>query len=337
MPASTTIGKYTAVLFALDNDAVEYRDHQPRWAYESGAIFSPYDIQVTYCPAYFVPGHTNTMKYKIYPDAYTAPYAKQEIFRRDAEGNITGEAIYTSTSLYGEGGTEQSVIYSGKEIAYTPDFDPGRYIARISIGNSATDCVYDQKPFEVKAWSLKAIFLDSLTDSEKVNIDQIESEVDPDYVENWDELSFNVAGEVPPYCSGVDSSTVTSSGVAVSVWYWDEAESNAYMCNIDNGTATDDISDTDWINLWGQDIQAKPVYDEVGASIADINGVCYSMSETDQYFYIRFVIAEHGVLDHVDNLFDADPNTSQRENAVLFKLKLDSDGNLTIIDYIVDF
>ncbi|MFA6665721.1 MAG: FlgD immunoglobulin-like domain containing protein [Armatimonadota bacterium] len=38
MPASTTIGKYTAVLFALDNDAVEYRDHQPRWAYESGAV-----------------------------------------------------------------------------------------------------------------------------------------------------------------------------------------------------------------------------------------------------------------------------------------------------------
>ena len=38
MPASTTIGKYTAVLFTLDNDAVEYRDHQPRWAYESGAV-----------------------------------------------------------------------------------------------------------------------------------------------------------------------------------------------------------------------------------------------------------------------------------------------------------
>jgi len=47
MPVSTTIGKYTAVLFALDNDAVEYRDHQPRWAYESGASFDYVWMPVT--------------------------------------------------------------------------------------------------------------------------------------------------------------------------------------------------------------------------------------------------------------------------------------------------
>jgi hypothetical protein len=332
MPANSTAGKCIAVLFAADNDGPEYRDHQNRWAYERGAVFSPYDVQVTYCPAYFVPGHTNTVKYHIYPDAYTAPYTKLEIFRRDAGGNVTGSAIYTSINLSGEGGTEQSVVYSGEEIAYTPDFDPGRYIARISIGNSSTECIYDQKPFEVKAWSLLGLFWDDLTDKEKSQIDEADAESDPDYWDAWDSLCFDGEGIRPAYCAGIDLSTVTASRVAVTEWYWDENASIGNALSIAAGTATEGISYADWENIWGQLIQDKAWYDERGSAITWLGGVFYSMSETDQYFYIKLLISDTGVLDNAGNLFDANTDTQQREATIIYQLKIDGDGSLTIID-----
>jgi hypothetical protein len=286
-----------------------------------------FDVQITHCPTYFVPGHQNIIKYRIYPDDYNAAYGKLEIFARDENGNPTGSAIYTSYDLNLGGGAERLVIYSGTQISYSP----GQYIVRITVGESVGNAASDQSPFDVKAWDLLGFLWDYLSDEDKSATDQASEDKPDEYVAGWDPFVDDNTVDFP-YCAGVNSSTVNSSKVGVTVWYWDETEQNAVNLYIDDGTPTQEISDGDWGNVWGQDIEDKPWYDERGSSLTNLNGTFYSMSEDDHYFYIKIVVAIDGVLDNVNNEFDANPDTEQREDTIIYKLKIDGDGNITIIE-----
>lgn len=288
------------------------------------------NVVITHCPEYFVPGHDNIITYRLYPDALSTSAGCLQIVPCDDSGQPTGPAIYTSTGLTLIGGAEQLLHYAGDEITQ------GTYLIRIGIeiGNECKPLA--EAIFRVKEWDLLALFWDDLTSAEKEAIDAADAETIDEYVEEWDPLAFDSDGGRPDYCSGVDSTTVTASKVSVTVWYWDETENNAEALYIDNGTPTRDISDNDWENVWGQDIGEKPDYDEKGSSITNLNGTFYSMSEAEQYFYLKIVVAEDGVLDNVGNEFDAIPDTTQREDTLRYKLKIDGEGNLTILEEVIE-
>jgi len=182
-------------------------------------------------------------------------------------------------------------------------------------------------------WDLLALFWDELTEAEKTAIDDGYEEEYPDYYEHFDPFDLG-SGDTSeePCCAGIANGTVMSAKVAVKVWYWDEEEIDANSLTIDNGTSTQGISAQDWLDVWGLDGDDKDWYDERGGSVTDVNGVFYSMTETGQYFFLKMTVAADGVLDNLDNLFDADPSTQDRESTVRDKLKIDGSGNLSILE-----
>jgi len=291
-----------------------------------------YWVEIKACPDYFVPGHENIIKYRIYPDTYTALYGKLEIFERGGSGQPTGPALYSSTDLSLNGGTEHSFLYFGDGLSE----GSGDYIVKLSIGPDAFSVSTDQEAFDVRAWALVTFFWDDLTIEDKAEMIATDQEpCDPGYVEAFDPLAFDSNSGLPPYCTGVDYTTVTSAEVAVTTWYWDETEYDADSLWIDNGTPTESISDTDWVDVWGQDPLDKPWYDEHGSSIANLNGTFYSMSEPGQYFYLKMVVATSGVLDNAGNMFDADPNTPERESTRYYKLRIAGNGDIDILEEVI--
>ncbi len=218
--------------------------------------------------------------------------------------------------------------YSGSEISC----DPGRYIARLTYGPNSSNTKTYEMQFDVKCWDLVWLFEDVLTDEEKAAIDQAQMDVPGDYVEDEDPMAPEGPVERALYCAGIDATTVSSSKVTVKVWYWDEDEVNAASLSIDNGVSTMDITDDDWLNVWGQDLSQKQYYDERGSAVSGLNSTFYSMTDSDQYFHVKVTVADDGVLDNAGNPYDADPSTSEIEKTVDYKLKIDKDGNVSILE-----
>lgn len=288
-----------------------------------------YKVVINHCPSYFVPGHDNNVTYQIYPSDYTGTYGKFEIYKRDANGNPTGNAVYSSTTLNKAGGAERTFTYDGTEINYTDE----KYVVKISIGQDANNCSSDTEPFDVVGWNLLALFWDEVTSSEKTAIDEADEQSFSGYDAGFDKYEADEATTDPHlYCAGVDLTTVTSSKVTVTVWYWDETEDDALSLNIDNATGTSTISASGWENDWGQDPDDKQWYDNRESGITDINGTFYSMSESNQYFYLKIVAASDGVIDNLDNPFDANTSDETRQSTFRYKLKIDGEGTLSILE-----
>ena len=310
-------------------DDVTYTIDQ--WSDWLEANLSIYTVAILQCPAYFVPGHENKVKYRIYPDGYTASYGKFEIFKRDENDDPTGAAVYaySGDDLNKAGGTERTFTYSGTDINYSDE----RYVVTISIGQDSIKCSSDTGSFDVVAWDLLGFFWDVVTSSEKTAIDEADEQSFPGYDQGFDKYQAYDAGEDSlPYCAGIDLTTVTSSKVTVTVWYWDETENDALSLSMDNATGTSTISSSDWENEWGQDPEDKEWCDDRGAGIADLNGTFYSMSESNQYFYLKIVVASDGVIDNVDNPFDANTADETIQSTVRYKLKISGEGTLSFLE-----
>jgi len=263
-----------------------------------------YDVEIISCPAFFIPGHTNLIAYRILSDGYNPTYSKFEIFARDEYGNPTGPVVATMTEINLSGQNNHTFSYNGTEITY----DPGKYIAKISVGSDEYNLAFDTVPFDVRAWDLFYFFWDTLTEEEIV------------------EIILNDEEATQPYCAGVDYTTVTSEKVTVKLWYWDETENGALLLTIDDGVPT--IGYPDWPPEWGD----KTWYDDRGAAFSDLNGTFYTMSEEGQWFFLRVTVANDGVYDNVGNEFDSDEITAGIQKIRLFKLKIDALGIVTVIE-----
>jgi hypothetical protein len=64
--------------------------------------------------------------------------------------------------------------------------------------------------------------------------------------------------------------------------------------------------------------------------------VIYSMSESDQYFYLKVTVDTGGVLDNVGNEYDANSETAEREGTFRYKVKIDSQGEITILEEVFE-
>jgi len=275
-------------------------------------------------PKCFVPGHPNEINYSL---GSTYAYGKIEIFARNSNGLPTGSPIYTSTSLDLTAGSH-TFTYSGTEISC----DPGKYVAKLTYGPDSSNTQTYEIQFDVKCWDLVWLFEDVLTDEEKAAINQAQLEIPDDYVVEEDPMAPEGPVERILYCAGIDINTVNSSLITVKVWYWDENEEDAAYLSIGNGVSTEDITDWDWLNIWGQDMDRKLYYDERGSAITNLNCTFYSMTGSDQFFYIKITVSEDGVMDNAGNPFDADPITPDTETTIKYKLKIDSDGNIIILE-----
>lgn len=283
------------------------------------------DIVITHCPDFFVPGHENIIKYRIYPDTYTAAYGKLEIFHRDENGDPTGAAVYSysGSELSCEGGAERMFTYSGTEINH----DPGKYVVVIKFGADEESAASDMAGFDVKAWDLYAFFWDKLTDDEKAAIDNAyaqQPQYDPAENEFFGDGETMDAPEV--YVAGIDAATVNSTNVSLTRWCWDETEEDAESLTIADGVETRNITAENWEESWGD----KQWFDDRGSTVSDLNSIFYSMSEEDQYYELKFTIAAEGVTDKLANGFDgSDEDGIQR--TVTYQLRIDGDGEVEIL------
>ncbi len=289
-------------------------------------------VCITHCPDFFVPGHENIIKYRISPSGYTATYAKIEIFERDTNGDPTGAAVYSYTgdNLAKTGGSEHSFTYSGTDVSE----NPGRYVVKLSAGDSEETAASDKAGFDVKVWDLVAMFWDRLSDEEKAAMDAAfeDSGEYPDYDPDSDPLFVGgtEVTAVDEYVSGIDVSTVTSSTVTIERWYWDETYGDAEALSIESVSGTEDMSESQWEARWGD----KDWYDQRKSALVETNGEVYSMSEETQYYYVKCVVTSDGVFDLVENTYDGNEDTSDMERTVTYKLRLDGDGYAEILEEI---
>lgn len=87
----------------------------------------------------------------------------------------------------------------------------------------------------------------------------------------------------------------------------------------------------DWLYVWGQDVNQKQYYDERSSAITNLNGTFYWMTDSEQYFYVKIIVAEDGVFDNAGNSYDANPNTPEIESSIKYKLKIGLNGNISIL------
>jgi len=245
-----------------------------------------------------VPGHENHLTYRIYPDTYTASNGKIEIFPANAQGEITGNAVYSTTAFDKAGGADRTFTYSGTDINWQVQY----YVFKLSVGEHPDSFCSDSQHFSVEAYGLYYFF--------------------------WDVLDNG-------YASGVDKDTVNTQKVSVSCWYWDETEASASSVNLGDIDLVENMSQEllDELDITAQE---KDWYVERGSVYVEVAGDFYATSEQDQYFYLKIAVSTGGVLDNAENPYDANTATEDIENTVTYKLRISSSGSLSILETTYD-
>ncbi len=177
---------------------------------------------------------------------------------------------------------------------------------------------------------ISLFFWDYLTDEIKAEVDK-GPDVPADYDPKLDSsLTGEESTEKPPYCAGVDASTVSSNTVTVKWWYSEENESEAHSTELSSVTPTESISDGEWQTKWGMSLEQKQAYDERG-SVATVLKHKFNATSQWNYLFLKVTVSPDGVLDNVGNVYDANPETEAIETSAKYQLKVAENGTLTIV------
>lgn len=174
-------------------------------------------------------------------------------------------------------------------------------------------------------------FWDYLSEETKTQVDQ-----GPSVPEEYDaaldsSLSGDESTETAPYCAGVNALTVSSGKVAVKWWYSDQTELQATATDISSVTPTQSISSNEWQTLWGMSLNEKQAYDERG-SVAAILTQAFVPTPNGKHMFIKVKVSPDGVLDNLNNAYDANPETTAIEDTTKYKVQIGNDGSLTILE-----
>jgi hypothetical protein len=266
--------------------------------------FTIYSIEIIKCPSYFVPGHANTIKYKLQPTTFVPDFAKIEIYERNNNGIATGQVIATINDTSLDFSNDHSLTYNGTAF----DDNIEKYILIIKVGYDTYNCSIASAQFNVISVILDIFFYGELTDEDKQN-----------YINKFPNATA-------PYRPAIDVMTVTDDTVSMSYSFWDDA--NNTFPNTVSGVAKSTIGDTTWPQEYS--LIDKNWYDDRGAVRMELTSYFYIMSEEGQYYKLKINVSDGGVVDTIGNEFDANPDTQVIEKVKILKFKINS--NLEVIE-----
>ncbi len=177
---------------------------------------------------------------------------------------------------------------------------------------------------------ISLFFWDYLTEEMKAEVDNGPT-IPTDYNPELDSsLTGEESTEKPPYCAGVDASTVSPNTVTVKWWYSDEKEADAHATELSSIIPTESISDAEWQTKWGMSLEQKQAYDERGG-VATVLKHKFNATTRYNYLFLKVTVSPDGVLDNVGNVYDANPETEVIETSAKYTLKVAEGGALTIV------